>query len=279
MPILNLASGTELFYDVDDFSYPWEPREAVFLLHGAAESGIAWNHWIPHLAPHYVVVRPDMRGCGRSSPMPIDHAWSLDEIGNDFIALADHLGIDRFHVVGTKIAGAIAINLHAKHRERIATLTVIASPVSIKASLGHIHAEWIQRLKTDGTESWAYWSNTGRLGKNCPPELMTGWAKLMAATDRDSLIGFISFVPTVDVRAELPLISVPTLVITSEGGYDSVEDTSAWRRRIPSSEMLVLPSDSYHVAITEALVTAEATRAFMGRHNGSPLKTKTWPGL
>lgn len=70
MPTLSLSPGFDLYYQVDDFTDPWGPAaETVFLLHGNAESGEAWRAWIPHLGRRFRVVRPDMRGFGRSTPM------------------------------------------------------------------------------------------------------------------------------------------------------------------------------------------------------------------
>jgi len=55
-------------------------------------------------------------------------------------------------------------------------------------------------------------------------------------------------------------------VITTEGsGLASVEETRAWQQRIPDSELLVLPGDSYHVAASHAVQCAQATLAFMAR--------------
>ena len=72
MPTLRLPDGTALFYTVDDFTDPWTKPETILLCHGNNESHRAWYGWVPHLARHYRVVRPDMRGFGDSTPMPRD---------------------------------------------------------------------------------------------------------------------------------------------------------------------------------------------------------------
>ena len=64
--------------------------------------------WVPKLARHYRVVRPDMRGFGQSTPMPRDFPWTLDRLIEDFCLLMDHLAVDRFHLVGAKIGGTVA---------------------------------------------------------------------------------------------------------------------------------------------------------------------------
>src|SRR6202035_4914133 len=74
----------QMHYNVDDFTDPWRQPQTILMLHGNAESGLAWYAWVPKLARQYRVVRPDMRGFGQSTPMPPDHAWTLDELTADF---------------------------------------------------------------------------------------------------------------------------------------------------------------------------------------------------
>jgi len=108
MPTLKSAD-LEMHYEVDDFTDPWTKPETILMLHGNSESGLAWYGWVPLLARKYRVVRPDMRGFGDSTPMPRDFAWTLDVVIDDYVRLMDALGVDRFHLVGAKIGGTVAM--------------------------------------------------------------------------------------------------------------------------------------------------------------------------
>jgi hypothetical protein len=56
-------------------------------------------------------------------------------------------------------------------------------------------------------------------------------------------------------------------VITTEGsGLASIEENRAWQQRIPKSRLLVLPGDSYHVALTDADACAKATLDFIDQN-------------
>ena len=92
MPTFQASPDAQLHYEVDDFTDPWRTPETVLMLHGNAESGLAWYGWVPSMARKYKVVRPDMRGFGASTPMPRDFPWSLDIIIDDFTRLMDSLG-------------------------------------------------------------------------------------------------------------------------------------------------------------------------------------------
>jgi 3-oxoadipate enol-lactonase len=107
----------------------------------------------------------------------------------------------------------------------------------------------------------------GRLGDNFPPEGAEWWTQFMGRTPVSSQIGFISTIACADIRADVPKIACPTLVITTEqSGLASVEENRAWQRLIPKSELLVLPGNSYHVAATDPDGCAQATLAFIARH-------------
>src|SRR5450830_423955 len=128
MPMARLGPDLEMHYRVDDYTDPWSEPETILLLHGNCESGAVWFGWVPHLARHFRVVRPDMRGYGDSTPVARDFPWSLDAVIDDFVKLMDMLGVTRFHLVGAKIAGMIARRFAARFPERVLSLTVVGTP-------------------------------------------------------------------------------------------------------------------------------------------------------
>jgi pimeloyl-ACP methyl ester carboxylesterase len=50
MPEHSLGDGNSMFYEVNDFTDPWEePAGTVLFIHGFAESSLAWAQWVPLL--------------------------------------------------------------------------------------------------------------------------------------------------------------------------------------------------------------------------------------
>jgi len=253
----------KLHYEVDDFTDPWVEPETVLMLHGNAESSLSWYAWVPVLARHYRVVRPDMRGYGRSTPMPRDYGWTLDALIDDYCALMDSLGIDRFHLVAAKIGGTIARAFAARRADRVRTLTVVGTPQALRPGAELIPAI-IDELETQGAEHWARRTMTGRLGEHFPAEGVEWWAQFMGRAPVSSLVGFNRGINYADIRADLPKIACPTLVITTEeSGLGTVERTRDWQMQIPDSRLQVLTGKSYHVAASDAQACAEATLQFL----------------
>src|SRR5689334_11873389 len=178
MPRLQLEPGVELAYRVDDYTDPWREPATVLMIHGNNESNLAWYGWVPHLARHYAVVRPDMRGFGDSTPMPRDFPWTLDVVIDDYLRLMDHLGIDRFHLVGAKIGGVIGRAFAARKPDRVRTLTVVGSPPPVRADL-HTINERVKEVEEKGIEHWARRSMAGRLGSAFPKEGVEWWIQYM----------------------------------------------------------------------------------------------------
>jgi pimeloyl-ACP methyl ester carboxylesterase len=117
-----------------------------------------------------------------------------------------------------------------------------------------------------GVERWAQESMGSRLGSTFPPEGVTWWTQFMGRTAASTQLSFMPTIACVDIRADVPKIACPTLVITTEGsGLASVDETRAWQQTIPDAELRVLPGDSYHVAASHAVQCAQATLAFIER--------------
>ncbi len=266
MPSFEAGNGCALHYLDEGFADAWEMPETALLLHGNAESGQAWNAWMPQMGRRFRVVRPDMRGFGRSTAMPLDYAWSFDELVADYVGLLDHLGIERAHVVAAKVAGPIAMRMAALHPGRVKSLVLLGTLVSGATSLGDRHASWVKKIREEGVESWARWTMPGRLGSACPPAMLEGWSKLMGATALSTQMGFMGGVPGLDVRGDLAHIKAPTMVVnTDASGIDGMDATLAWQRQIKGSELMIVPGDSYHVAASHPEQCAAATIEFIGR--------------
>lgn len=98
--------------------------EAIIANHGLAEDGTYWSETgvTAKLAEQYRVISMDMRGHGRSVTEGPPHGYDAGTMGNDFGALADHLGIERFHVLTHATGGMAGVRYAMTTSERIISL-------------------------------------------------------------------------------------------------------------------------------------------------------------
>src|SRR5205085_12012882 len=105
-------------YEDHWFGAPWTAPETVVMVHGNSESSRAWTQWVPHLAGHYRVVRPDLPGFGQS-PAPETYSWSAPELAGDIGHFLDALKVETCHLIGAKYGGSACMRLAIDQPRRL----------------------------------------------------------------------------------------------------------------------------------------------------------------
>lgn len=106
---------------------------AVLWLHGSGPGVSAlsnWEHLLPRFASSYFNVAPDILGFGESEhadPAPVGMVDYTRARAESVIALLDHLGIERAHVVGNSMGGMIALTVALEAPERVDRLVLMGS--------------------------------------------------------------------------------------------------------------------------------------------------------
>lgn len=266
MPNHVLRDGNHLFYRDDSFSAPWEtPKGSVLFIHGFAESGFTWNSWVPYIAPEYRVVRVDTRGFGDSTPMPRDHAWTMDELAEDFISLIDALGIDRFHVVSGKAGGIPALRVASLCGDRVKSLSMFASP-AVGATMVK-QGPPTEEFETKGVEHWVRRTMDARMGDEISPEAKEWWARYMGSVPLSTAVGFMESIGDMDASVGVEAVRCPVIMYNSTNGRLPSEELRIWMDRIPQSQFVEYESGAHHLAAAHAHVFAPLTLEFINRHN------------
>jgi pimeloyl-ACP methyl ester carboxylesterase len=135
MPTLGVPDG-EIYYEVHGTGYPlmiFAPgglrSELRFWRHSPSNPSApaVWMDPMAELAKKYRVVALDQRNAGRSRTR-IDASDDWHVYAGDHLALADHLGIERFHVMGGCIGASFCLTLCELAPNRI-TSAVLQNPI------------------------------------------------------------------------------------------------------------------------------------------------------
>lgn len=98
--------------------------EPVLLLHGWPQTWYEWRYVISHLAKHYYVIAPDLRGLGDSTKPLL--GYDKKTIANDiWLFLNEHLSIRKVFLVGHDWGGPIAFALSVAHPNEVRRLTIV----------------------------------------------------------------------------------------------------------------------------------------------------------
>jgi len=135
MPTLKIPDG-EIYYEVNGSGYPvmiFAPgglrSELSFWRHSLSNPSApeVWMHPMAELGKKYRVVAMDQRNAGRSRTR-IDASDDWHTYAGDQLALADHLGLDWFHVMGGCIGASYCLTLCELAPNRISA-AVLQNPI------------------------------------------------------------------------------------------------------------------------------------------------------
>lgn len=248
MQLLKRPGKASLAYVLDDFTDPWERRPVIILQHGYGRSGVFWYRWVPLLARHFRVVRPDWRGFGRS-PVDFDPATELgvDDLLEDLLAIIDDVGGGPVHYCGESLGGTLGMLLAARHPERVRSLTTISSPSAVpeatRDALRFGHATWTDALRAMGTHDWVAAANAStRFPADTDPQLVAWYTNEMGRSDVEVMIAMGRTAHQIDARPWLSSIRAPVLGLYPSDGAITGPDEDFLRRSVPGIRFLQLPT-------------------------------------
>jgi pimeloyl-ACP methyl ester carboxylesterase len=98
--------------------------EPIIANHGLSEDTTYWSEpgVTAALAKHYRMISIDMRGHGRTIIEGEPKGYDEVTMGDDFTALADHLGIGKFHLLSHATGGMYAARYGIRHSDRLLSL-------------------------------------------------------------------------------------------------------------------------------------------------------------
>jgi len=100
----------------------------VLLLHGIPQTHVLWRKVAPLLAQDFFLVMTDLRGYGDSSKPPEGEnhiAYSKRAMAQDQVEVMEHLGFQKFALVGHDRGGRVAHRMALDHPDRLTKLVVL----------------------------------------------------------------------------------------------------------------------------------------------------------
>lgn len=281
MPLLKRPGQPALHYVLEDYTDAWRPARTVLMQHGFGRSGRFWYGWVPHLARRWRVVRPDLRGLGKS-PVDFDPKTgiSVENYVADLVALLDHLEIDAVHYCGESFGGILGMLLAALHPDRVRTLTLVSAPVSLnekhKATFAAGHESREAALRAMGVKQWAAATNgTTRFPPGTDPKLCEWYAAEMGKSDVEVLCALYGVLRTATAEPYLSRITAPVLGLYPQSGpITSDEQMALLRQGIPHMKVVHLPTQFHSILTTHADACAEQMLAFVSEHDGAAAEAR-----
>jgi len=261
------SDGLTLRYAIDDYTDPWRVPPTLFLLHAVMGSSRRFYKWMPLLAQHFRVVRPDMRGHGESMAPGARGTLSLDRLVQDILELAAHLGCERFHLAGSSAGAIISLQLALDHPRRVRTLDLFAASPGLKRTM--IDAQqWVAKIKAKGLRAFMEGTLDERFPPGTDPAFVRWFVDEACRTDEETLCRFVPMMQAVDQTARLCEIACPVLsVVPDSDPHIALAQYEVIRDQIPGCEFVVYHGLQHNITDAVPQRCAEELTRFVLRHD------------
>lgn len=244
--------------------------EPIITTHGVAENGGYWSETgvTQRLAERYRVISMDMRAHGQTAVEGEPLGFDVETVADDIGALADHLGLDRFHLLTHATGGMAGVRYAMDHSDRLITLMLTDTGSATQLVYPGVTEEQMR----EGMEAWATGFETAdhdqivagakvnpgpflfRMAQLPEAERMYGvWERILRRNDLKTVAKFLrTFYTDPDPHVDkLRQIRCPTLVLLGEFDVVFIEASELMAREIPDARHVVLKGVGHMTAIED----------------------------
>jgi pimeloyl-ACP methyl ester carboxylesterase len=218
----------------------------VLFLHAGSGSSRMWEHQIPAFsAAAYRFIAYDRRAEGIAA--------------DDLEALVTHLGLERFHLVGTAAGGIVAVDYALSFAQRLRSLVIANSIVGVQ---DEEYLELSRRLRP-APEFNALPVEVRELGPSyraANPDGTQRWKELAQHVKAQATRNRITF-------AALETIEIPTLLLTGDADlYTPPSVLRLFAARFPNCESVVVPECGHSAFWEQPDIFNRTVLDFIGKH-------------
>jgi pimeloyl-ACP methyl ester carboxylesterase len=247
-----------------------ESGPPVLLLNGGMMSIAAWEPIAQRLEPEFRILRCDFRG----QTLTPGEEPRLDGHVADVIDLLDSLGLERVHAAGTSFGGIVGLLLAARHPERVASLSAVTTTDRITEAMWQATV----RLR-EAARAGASGGDGGQVLDLLLPGTYTAeyleaqrdalafhrrWVASLPKIWFQGVAAILSSLEELDLTAELPRISCPTLVVAGEVDVTfPLEHSRALASAIPNARLEIVPGGAHGLVIEQSGRLADILHSFL----------------
>ena len=268
MPLADV-NGIQIYYEEAGSGVP------LIFSHELAGSWESWKDQSRFFARRYRVIAYNDRGYPPSTVPDEPGAYSEEQSVEDLRGLMDALGIDRAHMAGLSMGGAITLKFGIAHPERCRSLTIAG------AGSGTTNREQFLReqdavarsFETQGSAAVAevYTRGPARVqfsGKD--PVGFDEFFRLFSAHSADGSARTIRGVQMkrrsiYEVEDEMRAVQVPALILTGDEDELCLEPALFMKRTMPNAGLAVIPKSGHTINLEEPALFNQLVLDFLTR--------------
>lgn len=253
------------------------PGPVIVLVNGLGGNVDAWRYFIDYFGPQHRIITWDYRGLYNSSAPAAGHDYTVSTQAADLRAVMQHYGVDKAVLVGWSMGVQVSFEFFRHHSEMVQGLILIngtfgkplatafapllqGSPVVplIPAVLRAVEAvsflaEPLQPLAVRVSQTkiaLTVLRGLGLVSASLDEKVFVALAKEVAALNMPRYMATLNSLGDHCAEASLPLIAVPVLIVSGDRDlFTPVDQSRVMARRIPSAELLIIPSGTHYTPL------------------------------
>lgn len=257
MPFAITPDKVRLYYEEVGQGTP------ILFVHEFASDHRGWEPQMREFGKRYRCIAYSARGYAPSDVPADKNAYSYKHVMRDCIAVLDHLGIDKAHLVGLSMGGYTALQAGLNHPGRVRSMTL--------AGTGSGSERWYtdefhkasralaEQFEREGSPAVAktYGLSPARipfLVKD--PRGFAEFSRMLAEHDAQGSAntsrGFQGARPSLyDFEADIRKLAIPALIVVGDEDDRCIEPSLFLKQTIPASGLVVLPKTGHVVNLEE----------------------------
>ncbi|MEP7026059.1 MAG: alpha/beta hydrolase [Actinomycetota bacterium] len=228
------VNGLHMYFEVHGEGSP------LVLLHGGMLTiDLNFATLIPGLTGKHQVIGVELQGHGRTADTGREITPAA--LASDVVGLLDQLGIDRAHVLGHSMGGAVTLELGVSYPDRVRSLV----PASASVRPDGLHE--------DLTDPARQATSTRMPTQQDFADFQEAYQRL--SPHPEHFADFLTMLSqsTADTRGwsdeQLAGITAPTLIVLGDRDFTTAEHGALMQQLIPGSQLAILP-DTTHMQVT-----------------------------
>ncbi|KAM5349191.1 hypothetical protein ACJ41O_009014 [Fusarium nematophilum] len=289
MPLVTLSSGQSDYYEVDDYTDPWNSDECdiVVFQPGILRHTEFTFHLAPLMCRHVRFIRRDLRGHGRSSRGDSPgYKYTLDTLVDEMADFVDEVAGRPVHWIGESTAGMVSIAFAAKHPSKLKSLILMSSPLvlndAFKTMVSQPYSSQAEAMRKMGLVEWQRSrpvsklssdpdaKSTNEMGRFSGPGYLKWYDEMLEKHDLEGVARYCDFIANVDVTDYVRLITVPTLILAPRNSMASpISVNREISAKIRGSRLIIIDSVGHMLYIDEPEKTCDAVLEWVRDLRGS----------
>jgi pimeloyl-ACP methyl ester carboxylesterase len=257
MPYAKTDDGVRLYFEETGSGRP------VILVHEFAGDLRSYEQQMRHFGKRYRTIAYNARGFPPSDVPEHVSSYSQARAADDILAVLDHLGEPKAHVIGLSMGGFATLHFGLRHPQRALSLCIGGCGYGAeldKREMFRAEADVIANtIRSEGmpafAERYAYGPTRVQYENKDP----RGHAEFKNMLAEHSAIGSANTQQGVQKERpslytlvdEMKRITVPTLIITGDEDWPCLLPGILMKQSIPSAALAVMPNSGHAINIEE----------------------------